>query len=203
MGDDEGEDVELDLDMLGGADGELSSESELESPPSLTFEESSMAGSGGHSHSSISSSAAAGGLDAASSSSSSVSAPPYAVLLSFVSLAIAVLSMSAVGPTFLFLEKEKEVPPLLAACWRCQAMLIFMLVPTAVEWYHLSVEERSWSHLHVPPSPTLGMSGGELPQPAMGMSPKHRKGVPSMIEMNDVKPYRRVPGRSECSGCVS
>ena len=177
VGDDE--DVELDLDMIGPDDAELSDDGELDSPPSLMFEESSMAGSGAHSHS-VSTAASV------VSSSSSVTAPPYALFLSFVSLAIAVLSMSAVGPMFLFLEKEKEVPPLLAACWRCQAMLIFMIVPTAVEWYHLSVEERSWSHLHVPPSPTVDEGGGELPQPAVGVSPKHRKGVPSMIEMNDV-----------------
>ena len=179
VGDDEG-DVELDLDMIGADDAELSDEGELDSPPSLMFEESSITGSGLHPHSSV---ASAG---SASSPSLAVTAPPYALFLSFVSLAIAVLSMSAVGPMFLFLEKEKEVPPLLAACWRCQAMLIFMLVPTAVEWYHLSAEERSWSHLHVPPSPTVDEGGGELPQPAVGLSPKHRKGVPSMIEMNDV-----------------
>ena len=171
-GDDE--DAELDLDMLGAEDDELSVDGDLDSPAALMFEESSAAKS-------VSSSASS-----ASPSAATVTAPPYSLLLSFLSLAIAVLSMSAVGPMFLFLEKEKEVPPLLAACWRCQAMLIFMLVPTVVEWYSMSAEERSWSHLHVPPSPTLNEGGGELPQPAVGGSPKHRKGAPSMIEMNDV-----------------
>ena len=179
LGDDENEeDVELDLDMIGADDADFSSE--LDSPP-LTFDELNISASGNHTHSS----AATGAAGGAAASTSLVTAPRYALFLSFLSLAIAVLSMSAVGPMFLFLEKEKEVPPLLAACWRCQAMLIFMLVPSAIEFYHLSDDERSWSNLHVPPSPTLDEGGGELPQPAVGVSPKHRKGAPSMIEMND------------------
>ena len=149
-GDEEEDDAELDLDMIDAAEAGWSSDEQLDSPAPLTFEESSV----GTAHAAPAGSAAAASASVLSPSPLSGAAPRYAIVMSIVSLSIAVLSMSAVGPMFLFLEQKQHVPAILAACWRCQAMLIFLSVPTLIEWWHMAPEERSWARLHVPPSPT-------------------------------------------------
>ena len=168
------DDADLDLDMIDAV-AEWSGSETTDSPRSLTFDD-------------------AAALHATTATPPTSPPPPpstspYAVVMSVVSLSIACLSLSAVGPMFLFLEKERAVPAILAAAWRCQAMLLFISVPTAVECWHMTPDEKVWSHLHVPPSPTAASAAPEPLATASRVasaSPAHRKGVPSMIEMQDV-----------------
>jgi drug/metabolite transporter (DMT)-like permease len=74
----------------------------------------------------------------------------WMIFWSSVSLVVAVASMSAVGPVFLYLQ-QRGVPPILACSWRNQTMVLFLLIPALIEWFKLPKAQRSWDALRIEP----------------------------------------------------
>ncbi len=98
-----------------------------------------------------SASTAAGSVpSAATSTPATAAAAPatsrYLRPLAWFSLIISVLTMSAVGPTFVYVQRL-GVAPLLASNWRCQCMLLFLVVPAAVELWGFTPKEERWKWL--------------------------------------------------------
>lgn len=96
----------------------------------------------------------------------------WMVFWSSVSLVVAVASMSAVGPLFLFLQ-QRGISPILACAWRNQTMVLFLLPPAIIEWLRVPASQRAWESMRIaedePPSPgrtkkTDADSGREMQQ---------------------------------------
>ncbi len=64
------------------------------------------------------------------------------VLIAWVSLVLAVLTWSIMGPSFVYLNR-KGVQPILAAAWRHQAVVMFVLIPMLIE-YRRFPKDRRW-----------------------------------------------------------
>lgn len=58
--------------------------------------------------------------------------PIYAKLLGWSAMFLAMMSGASIGPMFKYLENH-SIAPLMAASWRCQCMLIFLIPLAFVE----------------------------------------------------------------------
>lgn len=66
-------------------------------------------------------------------------------LMAWISLLVAVFSLAAVGPTFLYLSRL-GIAPIRAAAWRNQAVCLFIVIPAMIEWFfYTPKEERKWN----------------------------------------------------------
>ncbi len=68
----------------------------------------------------------------------------------WLALIISVLSMSAVGPTFVYVQRM-GVDPVLAASWRCQCMLVFLIVPALIEHFYVTPAATRWAFMKPKP----------------------------------------------------
>lgn len=72
----------------------------------------------------------------------------FVMICSYFALLGSVMSMSATGPMFLFLQRL-GVSPILACVWRNQCTCLFLLVPTFIEWRRLPLKEKAWDRWRV------------------------------------------------------
>ena len=70
------------------------------------------------------------------------------VFWSSLALFIAVVSMSATGPLFLYLQ-TRGLQPILSCAWRNQTMLLFLIPPAVWEWRQLPKNKRTWESMRV------------------------------------------------------
>lgn len=82
------------------------------------------------------------------SAASSVLSPRWLTIASWAALLTAVFGMSAVGPMFLWLEKQK-VPALLAIVWRQTTQCLALLIPTIIEHVRAPPDQPRWWTLRV------------------------------------------------------
>jgi drug/metabolite transporter (DMT)-like permease len=77
------------------------------------------------------------------------------VFWSSLALFIAVVSMSATGPLFLYLQ-TRGLKPILSCAWRNQTMLLFLIPPAVWEWRQIPKSKRSWEAMRVKEDDTTG-----------------------------------------------
>ena len=66
-------------------------------------------------------------------------------LLAWISMLLAIMSGSSIGPLFKFLN-DRGVPPMRAASWRCQCMVIWLAPLAMLEYYVTPADQQpSWS----------------------------------------------------------
>ena len=126
----------------------------------------------------------------------------WMVFWSSVSLVVAVASMSAVGPLFLFLQ-QRGISPILACAWRNQTMVLFLLPPAIIEWMRVPAKQREWDSLRIeedePASPSLTKktdadSGGrEMQQPAYSYPTAAGGAMTPTLSTLRVSPARSFP----------
>lgn len=77
----------------------------------------------------------------------------YTLIIAYIGLFIAILSFSAIGPTFVYLERL-GIKPIQAISYRSQAMLLCLLPFTIIEYILFTPsEEKLFSSYYVPLSP--------------------------------------------------
>ena len=85
----------------------------------------------------------------AAAATAAAAANRVTLFLSWASLLVAVFSMSAVGPMFLWLEKQ-HVSPILAIVWRQTTQTFCLIIPCVIEYYRTPLRKRKWWKLKVP-----------------------------------------------------
>ena len=86
--------------------------------------------------------------DSSSSSSPSSSTGACSQLTAWFALLTALFSLAAVGPMFLWLEKQ-HVSPILAIVWRQITQTLCLIIPCVIEYYRTPVATRKWWKMKV------------------------------------------------------
>ena len=90
-----------------------------------------------------------GDYDSKPTISTSTSSSASLVTLAYISLFLAIFSMSCVGPVFLYLLQH-GLSPILCACWRNQIITLAFIPCVIIEWKYRKPEEKRWSYYYVP-----------------------------------------------------
>jgi len=117
----------------------------------------------------------------------------WIVFWSSVSLVVAVASMSAVGPLFLYLQ-QRGISAMLACSWRNQTMVLFLLVPTLIEWFRLPASQRTWEALRVQDEAPLGKESPKeatSPPPGPPSSSHSSGGGGGSIQLTNLESARK------------